>query len=35
MVSKALEWITSDNLSLEFKASAALIVANIARNGTY
>ena len=28
-----MEWILSDDLSLEAKASAALIVANIARNG--
>ena len=33
VVSKAIEWISSDELSLETKASAALAMANIARNG--
>ena len=28
-----MEWISSDEFSLEAKASAALVVANMARNG--
>ena len=35
MISKVLEWISSDDLPLELKASAALITANIARNGMF
>ena len=33
MISKVLEWISSDDLPLDLRASAALIAANIARNG--
>ena len=33
MISKILEWISSDDLPLDLQASAALIAANIARNG--
>ena len=35
VISKVLEWISSDDLPLDLKASAALIVANIARNGMF
>ena len=35
MISKVMEWISSYDLPLEIKASAALVVANIARNGMF
>ena len=33
VIPRAMEWMSSNAFSLEAKASAALIVANIARNG--
>ena len=35
VISKVLEWISNDDLPLELQASAALIGANIARNGVW
>lgn len=35
VLSKTMEWMSSSDLSLEARASASLVVANIARNGEF
>lgn len=35
VVNKSIEWMSDDNKDLSLKTTAALIIANMARTGTY